>query len=135
MDLCLPSRHGAYALRGGSLAYEFEIPTFDTTRLLKVAEELLETLYDKEVPYKKAGVIVSGLIPRRYVAPSLFGPLSKEHREDTVYDVVDRLNTRFGRGTVRPGVVHKEKTWAPLSQAKSGEYTTQWEDIAVVYAK
>ncbi len=132
--LCAPSRFGPFALRATSKTHIFDIPTNDTTVLLQETQKLLDSLYEKDVPYKKAGAIVGGLVPAAYVAPSLFENLSREKSSGSVYVVVDELNERFGRGTIRPGVVMDTDAWAARSLSRSQEYTTQWTEIASVKA-
>jgi DNA polymerase V len=132
--ICAPSRHGDFALRRGGRSIDLEIPTNDTTVLLKSAHDLLGTFFESEVPYKKAGVIVSGLIPDAYVANSLFESSQNAKEKRTVDDVVDAINERFGRDTVRSGVILNTSTWAANSRLRSYEYTTNWGDIAKVKA-
>ncbi len=132
--ICAPNRHGVYALRRGGKNVALEVPTNDTGELLKCAHRLFVDTYEDGVSYKKAGAVVSGLIPEGQSMPSLFDSLSEGNKESSIYMLVDKLNTRFGRGTVRPGIVHSQKSWASNSKLKSGEYTTKWTDIARVKA-
>jgi DNA polymerase V len=132
--ICAPSRFGAYVLRTSSGSQTFEVPTNSTVTLLKSAERLLETLFEKGVPYKKAGVVVSGLIPESSVPISLFEDGATE-KSDTKLDVViDSLNERFGKGSVRSGIVNHVSKWAPKAHFRSPCYTTKWQDIMQVKA-
>lgn len=128
-----PSRHGSYALRQGTAMRDLLVPTNDTTILLKESLSLLGTLYDAEIPYKKAGVTVSGIIPETYVSGNLFETPSKESGGG-MYQTVDLINSRFGQGTIRPALTLGASAWQESKKRKSPEYTTQWAHIARVKA-
>lgn len=128
-----PSRHGAYAHLGHGKVIFLPIPTSDTSVLLKDAVEAVRTLYEKGVPYKKAGVVVSGLIPNEYVPTSLFE--SPKHRSISAIDTLtDDINKRFGKLTLRPARVMLTAAFAPKLGKRSPRYTTEWTDIASVKA-
>jgi DNA polymerase V len=132
--LCATSRHGDYAFRSGSRTVEFMIPTNNTVELLKAGKAMLEELFEKGIPYKKAGAIVSGLIPTRYIASSLFVEGSQEKGGASLDRVVDALNERFGKSVIRSGVIMHEERWLDRKDAKSPNYTTRWDEIAIVQA-
>lgn len=131
--IAAPSRYGAYVLRKATAERELVIPTHDTTVLLKEALALLDTIYDPEIPYKKAGVTVSRIISEEYVSKSLFASPLKENQEG-MYHTVDLINSRFGQGTVRPALMLGNGTWQDSKKLKSPEYTTKWTQIAYVKA-
>lgn len=126
-----PSRHGDFAYRRGSWLVPLALPAYDTTTLLRAVEEGFEQLYEAGVPYKKAGVVLSGLVPQGYVQPDLFSAAQPNAGVDTV---TDSLNRRFGPGTIRPALVldNRPKVSANL---RSPRYTTTWNDIPTVKAK
>jgi DNA polymerase V len=131
--ICAPSRYGAYALRKEGLHRELAFPTSDTVELLRETFVLLDILYDSSIPYKKAGVTVSGIIPEPFVPGRLFGDSGKE-RQEGMYQTIDSINNRFGKGTIRPGVTLNRGDWQESRKLKSPEYTTQWAHIASVKA-
>lgn len=131
--ICAPSRHGDYALRKGSVHRSLVLPTNDTQLLLKEAYEMLDSLYSSEIPYKKAGVIASGIVPESCISSSLFEPTSRE-KSKALYAVIDGLNNKFGKGTVSPALVHGGEGWREAKKNKSPEYTTSWTHIPNVKA-
>lgn len=130
--LVAPSRFGDFAYQKYSASVNLLTPTHDTGTLLKVALTLLETIYDSNVPYKKAGVILSQIVPDEFVSSVLFKTEAQD--QSAVYEISDKLNARFGSGTVRPGVVLNPEKWQESRKLKSPEYTTQWGEIARVKA-
>jgi len=131
--ICAPGRYGNYVLRKGSATMEFGEPTNDTVLLLEYARRLLDEIHDAEVPYKRAGAIVSGLLPIEYVSESLFETTEKSARE-SVFAVVDILNKRFGKETIHPGTLHRGEEWSSRTELRSGAFTTRWTEIPHVKA-
>lgn len=128
------SRFGDFSHREGSAHVVFETPTHDTTYLLQEASKLLESIYDAEVPYKKAGVVLSGIVPCAVVSESLFADSTHQQKRKGLDVVVDAINRTHGRGTVLRGVAHAVDAWKDRRELLSKEYTTKWDDIVTVKA-
>jgi DNA polymerase V len=130
------SWHGDFMLRRGSSDVVLTVPTADTQTILHEALAQVHTLYDSEVPYKKAGVVVGGLIPETYLTRTLFDEPQEESSSTTtsIDSVRDMLNGKFGHGTVRSGVVHNSGARGS-AKLRSKEYTTNWKDIPTISAK
>jgi DNA polymerase V len=125
------SRHGDYLLRSGSLGVENMTPTDDVVYLLKQAFTLVDSLYDPEVPYKKAGAYISGFSPKTVTQQSLFAD-QDEVTYSPINDLLDGFNARYGADMVTIGTHTKDRKWQSKSEQKSPAYTTRWSDIAVV---
>ncbi len=131
------SRHGDWVLRGGVDSIDFVVPTQDTTLCLKAALQLLETLYEPDVPYNKVGVRLSGLYPNSFIPRSLFSNQVNEESttpKTTLDSVVDKINQRFGQSALRQGLFVKHETWLPKRERLSPNYTTQWGTLPTVKA-
>ena len=79
------------------------IPTADTTRLLRAARVGLRHIYREGYEYKKAGVVLLDLAPVGAVTGdpvARLGPATQARRE-RVMAVMDGINHRWGRGTLR----------------------------------
>ncbi len=131
--MCAPSRYGSYALRKGVATVMLSEPTNDTGILLSYTKTLLEEIYDQEVDYAKAGAIVGGLVPVSFASESLFGEARKEKRKE-IFDVIDTLNERYGRETIRPGIIQNTDVWSARSELRSPSFTTRWSEIPHVKA-
>lgn len=125
------SRHSDYLLRGGSLGIENMAPTDDVVWLLKEAMKLVDQLFEVGVPYKKAGVYISGFSPKSMVAQSLFAAIEGVV-DNPVNELLDTFNARYGNDMVTIGTQTKDRKWQSKSEQKSPAYTTQWSDIAIV---
>ena len=130
--LIKPSRHSDWSLRGGTLEVILPEPTDDTRVFLKEARHLVEQLFEKDVPYKKAGIILSLITDKSSRSESLFAEVGANSRADKLMETLDGLNTRFGKNTVTLGRLNKGKEWQTSSKFVSPQYTTAWSDIASV---
>ena len=124
-------RQSSFAHRDGVRTVSLAQPSNATAVLLKQALVALEELYDVTIPYKKAGVVVGGLLPETMCQPSLFGLGHGEASSEQIDEVTDSLNRRFGAGTIKPGTLVRSRpeTHADLC---SPHYTTAWQDIPTV---
>ena len=129
------SRFGTFAHRNGTAQIDLMIPTDDTFVFMNEISKLLESIYDSEIPYKKAGVVVSGIRPKSSISDSLFGVAHSIKKTSKINSVTDTLNKKFGIGTVRSAVTLDMHTWKERKKLKSPEYTTKWTEIAIVKAK
>lgn len=129
-----PHRFGDFALRRSARETLFCIPTADTKVLLKEALKLLTMIYEDGVPYKKIGVVVSGIRSAESVQPSFFDTTETKDTGE-LYKTIDRLNALYGKGTIHSGIIYGEEKWHERSEQKSDEYTTAWKDIRKVQAR
>jgi DNA polymerase V len=132
-----PSRFGDYALQGSSRAVVLNTPTRDLFVLQKAAKDLLEACYRPEVPYKKAGVLLSGLVSPLSTTASLFGADNERISDSnllskTVFDI----NKKLGKSIIQLGRIESDTSaWFSKSETLSPSYTTNWSELKVVQAK
>ena len=109
------------------------IPTADTTRLLRAARVGLRHIYREGYEYKKAGVVLLDLAPVGAVTGDLFTRLGPETqaRRERVMAVMDGINTRWGRGTVRYLAEGLAQPWQMRRGRMTPRYTTCWEELPV----
>jgi DNA polymerase V len=117
---------GAYSRAGEVI---LESPSSSTTELLQAALDLADELYIPEVPYKKVGVSVGGVMEEGSVSGLLFERDTPSSRAKALDPVIDALNARFGHGTIRSGVIMHTEKWQSSAELRSAAYTTRWSDI------
>jgi len=110
-------------------------PTQDSIAILRAAETMLAGIFRDGKVYKKAGVMVSGIVPRASCSTtlSLFAeeaPAPNE-RDGKIMQVMDSINLRYGGGAVRLAAENSE-SWKPHQERLSSRYTTRWSDIIEV---
>ncbi len=130
-------RHSDFAYRRGTVLVPLVAPSNSTVTLLATVMDGFGELFERGVPYKKAGVVAGGLVPVSFIQPDLFAATAPTtavaNAWSAVDAVTDSLNRRFGGGTIRPGSIldRRPKTNASL---RSPSYTTVWKDIPTVRA-
>ena len=110
-------------------------PTQDSIAILRVAEAILAGIFRDGLVYKKAGVIVSGLVTKDQCSTtlSLFPeeePATNE-RDTRLMQAMDAINQRYGRGAVHLAAENSE-SWKPNQERLSPCSTTRWDDIIEV---
>jgi DNA polymerase V len=127
------SRYGDFLLQGGSAQHIFTAPTDDSFMFLKAAMDLVEVLYKPNVPYKKAGILLTQFTPKNVQQLSMF--VEKEgEKTASLMPVIDALNRQIGRGSVMLGSRLKTHKWQSSRESKSPAYTTNWSEIKTVKA-
>ncbi len=105
-------------------------PTDTDYELQKWAFACLEKIYRKGFYYRKAGVILSELVPTDKLTERMFDD-KKWERFRSVTRAVDEINRKFGRDTIHFAAANCG-AWRGKSQHRSGRYTTRFDEIAKV---
>ncbi|RYZ51570.1 MAG: DUF4113 domain-containing protein, partial [Sphingobacteriales bacterium] len=101
-----------------------------THQLTRIAVQAIRAIWQPGYNYLKTGVRATGIIPAGEVQYNLFS--NYEHsREQKLAGLMDDLNNRYGRGTVRLAADSYERKWAMKQEHLSKQYTTKWADIVV----
>lgn len=120
----------------------FPFPTRDTAEVLRAVRFLAKAMMRRGQLYKRGGVGLTDLVraDQRH-ADLFFGP---DERQERAMDVMDRINGKWGRGTLGLGaagwrvggalpgerrVGGKDAQWRPMLKALSPAYTTKWSDL------
>lgn len=127
-----PSRHGDFLLQGYNEDVTFDIPTNDSLVLLKAVNELVQKGFKTQVPYKKVGVSVGGLLPENHIQSSLFEEDVKDSNKELMH-VIDSLNSAGSELVTLGNRRHGDK-WKARKDMVSPAYTTKWTDVAQVSA-
>ncbi|MCY1304570.1 hypothetical protein D9M70_543290 [compost metagenome] len=86
------------------VAIELPYPTDDTRLITKAAVDGLALVYRPGFAFSKAEVLLMDLRQPCEFTPDLFALVQSERASKTMA-VMDAINARWGRGTVRPGGV------------------------------
>jgi len=119
----------------GTRTAALQYPTQDSIAILRAAETMLAGIFREGKVYKKAGVMVSGIVPRASCSTtlSLFAEAAPaaDERDAKLMQVMDAINQRYGRGAVHLAAENSE-AWKPNQERLSPCYTTRWSDIIQV---
>lgn len=103
-------------------------PTDDTREILALAQRGLGQIYRLGYPFSKCSILLMDLSQRGELTQDLFAPAPRRGAE-RLMAVVDQINQREGRGTVRIGRVPAAPAWAMRREMLSPRYTTRWSEV------
>lgn len=109
----------------------FAPPSADTARLIAGAQRGLGAIFRSGYAYHKCGIMLLDLSTAGQCQGTLFEP-SDTPRRRRLMATVDRINRRFGRGTLRFAAEGIEQPWAMRRSCKTPSYTTRWNELVTV---
>lgn len=103
--------------------------TNSTLTIANTAIAILKKLYEgnEGIKFKKAGVIVSALIPEDSKQFYLFDDENPKHLQ--LMETIDLLNKKIGTRKIKLGNQNMEKTWDMNQNHLSPRYTTNFNEI------
>ena len=107
--------------------------TADTRVLTAWALRVLRRIYRAGYGYHKAGVMLADIVPRLSQQYSLFN--AGAPRADALMRVMDGINQRYGRGSLRLAAEGIEQDWRMRRGNLSPGYTTDWRGLPKVKAQ
>ena len=108
----------------------FSYPTDSTLSITKAAVEAVKTMFKKGIHYKKAGVIVTGLVPTDNHQLNLF--LHENPKHKPLMSAIDYLNKKFKTTAIKLANQDLQRTWKMKQERLSPKYTTKINDIITV---
>ncbi|GAA4946732.1 Y-family DNA polymerase [Algibacter agarivorans] len=114
------------ASRVVSLSY----PTDSSLIISKEAVRAVVQIFKKGIKYKRAGVIVMGLVPTNNHQLQMFEHENPKHKP--LMHTIDRLNEKYANYKVKLGNQDLKRTWKMRQERLSPRYTTNINDIIVV---
>ncbi len=110
---------------------ELPYPTDDTRLITKAASAGLELIYRAGFAFSKAEILLLDLRQRGEFTDDLFvatPPVTAER----LMGVMDAINARWGRGTMRPAGVPAQPDWGMRREMMSPSYTTRIDQLWTV---
>jgi DNA polymerase V len=104
-------------------------PSADTRELIRAALWGLRRIYRTGFAYKKAGVMLSGLEPEQRRQSSLLADPEHERKSSALMQAMDRINERWGRGSLQPLATGFDTRWRMRRERLSPAWTTRWDDL------
>ena len=117
---------------GRSYSMSLPVALSNAPELVSIAKKCLKKIYKPGFQYKKAGVLVLGLVPNDQLQSDLFDD-GKRAAKIQASIAMDKVNSIFGRGSVilaATGI--RQNKWAMSREFLSPCYTTRWSDIPKV---
>ncbi len=101
---------------------------------VRSSRQLLEAIYREGPVYRKAGVRLHAIRPRRPHQGSLFGRSTQD--DEALMEAVDQINRTMGRGTIGVAAagLPDDRDWTMTRDHTSPRYTTRWDELPVARA-
>lgn len=110
--------------------------TDDTRVLTRWALRVLRRIYRAGYGYHKAGITLTNIVPAANQQFSLFVSAGAgDAQSSKLMVVLDGINGKFGRGSVKLAAEGVEKAWQMRRGNLSPRYTTEWEGLPIVQAR
>ena len=107
------------------------LATSCTNELIKPAIALAERLYEKGKVYKKAGVMLSGIVPDSSIQGNLFTPATK-NKNRMLMSMMDNVNFAMRDDVLKFASSGTTRDWKMRQELRSPRYTTRWDEICEV---
>jgi len=99
-----------------------------TNELIKSAMKLTEQVFKKGELYKKAGVMLSGLVSDESIQGNLFVSNTKNVSR-LLMDLIDNINFSMRDDALKFAASGMEKNWKMRQELRSPRYTTRWNEL------
>ncbi len=103
-----------------------------TNELIKPAVAIVDKLFTKGTQYKKAGVMLSGIVPDNSMQANLFVPETK-NCERKLMDMIDNVNFSQRDDVLKFAASGTTRNWKMQQNFISKRYTTRWEELFEVH--
>ncbi len=113
----------------GSKTIILDTPTNDGLEIVSRCIDALRSIYRRDCIYKRAGVIVSDIVPQSQVQLTFFHKHANIEKRQNLMTAVDKLNDGYGRMKVRFAINGFEKKWHLRQEKLSPCYTTRISDL------
>jgi len=109
---------------------EFGVATNDTMELIRAGLLCIDKLYRRGFAFKKAGIILNGLLHEKQIQGSLFDNTDRE-KSQRLMQAIDHVNTRLNC-TLRWAAEGLNQPWKVKFNRRSCRYTTHWDELLEV---
>jgi DNA polymerase V len=116
-----------------ALTLKLPIVTDSTADLIRCALQGIRAIYRDGYLYKKAGVMLTGLVPASQTQVDLFD-YQDRGKSKRLMVALDAVNDRWGAGTLQYASSGISKAWKTQFHRRSPAYTTDWKELPVVRA-
>jgi DNA polymerase V len=105
-------------------------PTNSSLIISKYAVKAVASIFKKGIKYKRAGIIVTGLVPTDNHQLNFFEAQNPKHTR--LMKAIDNLNSKLGDYKIKLGNQDLERTWKMRQEHLSPRYTTQINELLII---
>ena len=125
--------HNATFKRGATISSytTLNLATSKTHELIKPALEIAERLFEQGRSYKKAGVMLSDIVPDQSIQGNLFLSDTK-NRGNLLMNVIDNINFSQRNDVLKFASSGTTRNWKMQQNFHSPKYTSRWDELCEV---
>ncbi len=112
------------------LVISLPFPSNSDLVIVKYAVQAIKTIYKKNITYKRAGVIVTGLVPADNHQLNIFESQNPKHT--ALMHTIDTLNTKLESTKIKLANQDLKHTWKMRQEYLSSRYTTDINELIIV---
>ena len=109
-----------------------DIPSFNTNEIIKTATRGLKMIYKDGYDYKKAGVMVDGLVPESQIQTNWLDSNLNNFEQRKLMRSFDHINNSIGKDLVRVASQGFDRKWKLRQEKLSPSYTSKWSDLLTI---
>lgn len=111
-------------------------PVSDTGELIGLLHGLLTEVFEPGKPYHRLNIHLLDLQPQDALQADIFGTLDPIafDRNLSRMSALDKLNHKFGRGTLRYAAEKLSDAWTPIHENRSPRYVSNWAELPRIRA-
>ncbi len=107
------------------------VATSSSIELIKAAESMVNSVFSAERVYKKAGVILSDIIPDAALQTHLFNPPPPAVHQ-SLMQAIDNINFSQRNDVLKFAAAGTTRNWKMRQEKRSPRYTTRWDELCPV---
>ena len=122
--------HTTHFRHGPTISDHIILPlaTSCTHELIKPAVKLVEHLYEAGRFYKKAGVMLSGIVPDSTIQGNLY-KTPAENKSRMLMSMIDNVNFAMRDDVLKFAASGTTRNWKMRQELRSPRYTTRWDEL------
>ncbi len=115
-----------------STTVEVNPPSYYTLDLINISKRGLNKIYRPGYEFKRAGIILCGILPREGKQIGLFDDTEIISKKESIIQAADSINKKYGREKIRSCAFGHNNSWVMRRAFKSPDYTTKWDELRVI---
>lgn len=98
----------------------------------RLKQQAAKDLFVEGYRYKKAAVMLTGIIPKSEIQAELFSDQEYDRKQQDLMHKVDEINHKYGSRTTHFAGTGIEQDWQMKQEHLSDRYTTCWDELMEV---
>lgn len=110
-------------------------PSAFTPTLLEYATRGVKAIFRPHFAYKKAGVLLGGLVPKHHFQQDIFieQDPAQEAKREALMSLIDAVNHQFDHPILHFASEGISQSWKRKNEMCSASFTTRWSDILTIH--